>query len=72
MSVPALEGPLGSALFKVIKGAPTPEELAAVTALLTALSTAGRGNTDTARETAPVAVWDRPDAFPPASWMARA
>ncbi|ATW50996.1 acyl-CoA carboxylase subunit epsilon [Streptomyces xantholiticus] len=73
MSAPALEGPLGPSLFKVISGCPTPEELAAVTALLSALSTtaatsaAGDPETD---EPAPAA-WGRPEAFPPASWMAR-
>ncbi|MEV5605215.1 acyl-CoA carboxylase epsilon subunit [Streptomyces sp. NPDC052299] len=71
MSAPPLQGPLGTALFKVIRGAPSPEELAAVAALLTALTAAGRDEPGPVREAAPAAVWDRPDTFPPASWMAR-
>ncbi|MCX4446046.1 acyl-CoA carboxylase epsilon subunit [Streptomyces sp. NPDC087866] len=71
MSAPALQGPLGTALFKVIRGAPSPEELAAVTALLTALTAAGHDDPGPVRRAAPAAVWDRPDSFPPASWMAR-
>jgi len=72
MSAPALEGPLGPSLFKVISGCPTPEELAVVTALLSSLSTsaatsAAGPETD---EPAPAA-WGRPEAFPPVSWMAR-
>ncbi|MCX5203685.1 acyl-CoA carboxylase subunit epsilon [Streptomyces sp. NBC_00237] len=75
--VPVLEGPLGPALFKVIRGVPTPEELAVVTALLTALSTPGAESGEGAassrgRTSAPAATWDLPDALPPASWMARA
>ncbi|WP_410539862.1 acyl-CoA carboxylase epsilon subunit [Streptomyces sp. KL2] len=68
MSATALEGPLGPVLFKVISGSPAPEELAAVAALLTALSAplpSGRA----ARPVAP-AMWRRPCVPPPASWAA--
>ncbi|MFE6700416.1 acyl-CoA carboxylase epsilon subunit [Streptomyces sp. NPDC057718] len=73
MSAPALQGPLSSTLFKVIRGCPSPEELAAVAALLTALSAsaappaadAGAGRSGDAAD------WGRPEGFPPVSWMAR-
>lgn len=70
MSAPALEGPLGPSLFKVISGCPTPEELAVVTALLSALSVATTAPDGPEAEPAPAA-WGRPEAFPPVSWMAR-
>jgi hypothetical protein len=73
MSVPVLEGPLGPSLFKVLRGRPTPEELAAVAALLGALSaseaTGARAQPKT-HEPAPAA-WGRREAFPPVSWRAR-
>ncbi|MCX4807342.1 acyl-CoA carboxylase epsilon subunit [Streptomyces sp. NPDC058682] len=69
MTVPALDGPFDPTLFTVINGCPTPEELAAVTALLTVVRAAASASAS-AIETPP-ATWDRPDAFPPASWMAR-
>ncbi|AOR36998.1 hypothetical protein BFF78_09670 [Streptomyces fodineus] len=68
------EGPLGPALFRVIGGNPTPEEVAAVAALVTALAVGraeGAGETPAGREPAP-ARWHRPAATPPASWRARA
>ncbi|UYQ64844.1 acyl-CoA carboxylase epsilon subunit [Streptomyces peucetius] len=73
MSAPALEGPLGPSLFKVISGCPTPEELAVVTALLSAL-TASAATTapDGSKAPGPApAAWGRPETFPPVSWMAR-
>ncbi|MEU5537279.1 acyl-CoA carboxylase epsilon subunit [Streptomyces sp. NPDC020362] len=70
---PALEGPLGPALFRVIGGNPTPEEVAAVAALLTALATApAEGTADPAADRDPApARWHRPEAPPPGSWRAR-
>ncbi|MGH4028485.1 acyl-CoA carboxylase subunit epsilon [Actinomycetota bacterium Odt1-20B] len=65
---PALEGPLAPALFKVIHGSPTPEELAAVVALLTALTAGATPNEEEAR--AGTARWHRPEAMAPASWQA--
>ncbi|MEV8593251.1 acyl-CoA carboxylase epsilon subunit [Streptomyces sp. NPDC052012] len=76
-SAPPFEGPLGPALFRVVGGSPTPEEVAAVAALLTALATApaesaaeSSSGTPDACEPAP-ARWHRPAAPPPASWRAR-
>jgi hypothetical protein len=72
MSAPALEGPLGPSLFKVISGCPTPEELAVVTALLSSLSTAAAASAAEPDADSPApADWGRPEAFPPVSWMAR-
>ncbi|MEU9570629.1 acyl-CoA carboxylase epsilon subunit [Streptomyces massasporeus] len=77
-STPPFEGPLGPALFRVVGGSPTPEEVAAVATLLTALATAPAesaaetaAGTEDALEPAP-AHWHRPAAPPPASWRARA
>lgn len=67
MSATVLEGPLGPVLFKVISGSPAPEELAAVAALLTTLSTTlspGKGTRPAASAT-----WRRPSVLPSASWM---
>ncbi|MFE9635266.1 acyl-CoA carboxylase epsilon subunit [Streptomyces sp. NPDC006463] len=70
--LPAVESPLAPALFKIINGRPTPEELAAVAALLTALvpppAVAGR---DAPADPGPSARWDRSDILPPTSWAAR-
>lgn len=73
MSAPALQGPLSSTLFKVIRGCPSPEEIAAVTALLTALSaSAAPPAADAgAARTGDTADWGRPEGFTPVSWMAR-
>ncbi|MGW7097566.1 acyl-CoA carboxylase epsilon subunit [Streptomyces sp. NPDC054874] len=69
MSASAIDGPLGPSLLKVISGVPSAEELAAVAALLTALSrTAGTG-----AEGDPVpqpADWNRAAHFSQVSWMA--
>ncbi|MDJ0382259.1 acyl-CoA carboxylase epsilon subunit [Streptomyces sp. G-G2] len=68
MSTPAFDGPLGPTLIEIIRGTPTAEEIAALTALLTTLAAAS------APEPGPVpaaAGWDRPERFPPASWRAR-
>jgi hypothetical protein len=75
MSAPALEGPLGPSLFKVISGCPTPEELAVVTALLSSLTMSAAASAASAAAPeadgpAPAA-WGRPEVFPPVSWMAR-
>ncbi|MBM7056850.1 acyl-CoA carboxylase epsilon subunit [Streptomyces durocortorensis] len=73
MSAPALQGPLSSTLFKVIRGCPSPEELAAVAALLTALSASAAppaADADAGRS-GDAAGWGRPEGFPPVSWMAR-
>lgn len=73
-AAPALEGPLGPALFRVIGGNPTPEEVAAVAALLTALTVPpAEAAAEAAADRAPApARWHRPAAPPPASWRARA
>jgi hypothetical protein len=72
MSAPALEGPLGPSLFKVISGCPTPEELAVVTALLSSLTTSAAATAAAPEPDGPApAAWGRPEAFPPVSWMAR-
>ncbi|MGW7272416.1 acyl-CoA carboxylase epsilon subunit [Streptomyces sp. NPDC054864] len=64
-----LEGPLGPALLKVVKGAPTAEELAAVTLLL---STAAAAGAEPEPRPAPAAAaWDRPSDRSPVSWAAR-
>jgi hypothetical protein len=74
MPTSALDGPLGPTLFKVISGTPTAEELAAVTALLTALASTAAAHTEAASDPAgpasQTAGWSRPERFPPASWMA--
>ncbi|MGW2255865.1 acyl-CoA carboxylase epsilon subunit [Kitasatospora sp. NPDC001660] len=62
-----LEGPLGPALFRVISGSPTPEELAAIAVLL---GTRGRGR-DASADPAPAARWEASGVLPPASWAAR-
>lgn len=59
-----LEGPLGPALFRLVSGSPTPEELAAIAVLLGARATA-RGP---AAEPAPAARWEAGGLLPPASW----
>ncbi|MEU8516977.1 acyl-CoA carboxylase epsilon subunit [Kitasatospora sp. NPDC048722] len=61
-----LEGPLGDALFRVISGSPTPEELAAIAVLLSTRATA-RGP---AAGPAPAARWEAGGVLPPASWAA--
>ncbi|MEE1785656.1 acyl-CoA carboxylase subunit epsilon [Streptomyces sp. SP17BM10] len=66
-SASALEGPLGPALFRVIGGSPTPEELAAIAVLLSARASAR----DTADDRAPAARWEAGEVIPPASWAAR-
>ncbi|MFE0100175.1 acyl-CoA carboxylase subunit epsilon [Streptomyces sp. NPDC059009] len=65
---PALEGPLAPTLFKVIHGSPTPEELAAVVALLTALTAGAPPNGEEDRGA--TARWTRAEATPPSSWKA--
>lgn len=64
-----LDGPLGPALLKVIRGNPTGEELAAVVLLLLARSsrTGGRGPVVPVR----AANWSlpRPESRSPRSWM---
>ena len=65
----APQDPQGSAPVKVVSGAPTPEELAAVTVVLTAL----QGGGDGVPEPGPTAAtWRHAGSrgFPPASWMA--
>ncbi|MET7378767.1 acyl-CoA carboxylase epsilon subunit [Streptomyces sp. NPDC005526] len=70
---PALRGPLGPALFRVIGGSPTPEEVAVVAALVTALMTAAPDGAGPAPEPEPApARWRRAGTPPPASWRARA
>ncbi|MGW0779042.1 acyl-CoA carboxylase subunit epsilon [Streptomyces sp. NPDC002835] len=72
MSAPALEGPLGPSLFKVISGCPTPEELAVVTALLRSLTMSAAASAAAPEADGPApAAWGRPEVFPPVSWMAR-
>lgn len=66
-----LEGPLGPTLMKVVKGTPTPEELAAVAAVLSAASgPADERPEDTVRTRR--AQWRRIDSRDTAagSWMA--
>ncbi|MFD0277752.1 acyl-CoA carboxylase epsilon subunit [Kitasatospora sp. NPDC127111] len=63
---PALAGPLAPALFRVIGGNPGPEELAAITALLTVRAAAA--GPAPAPAPAPPARWERGDLHPPASW----
>ncbi|MBW5481639.1 acyl-CoA carboxylase subunit epsilon [Streptomyces bambusae] len=72
-----MEGPLAPTLFKIINGRPTPEELAAVAALVAALTArqeaghagyAGCGGGDDAEGRS--ARWQRPELLPPASWQA--
>ncbi|WP_329448395.1 acyl-CoA carboxylase subunit epsilon (plasmid) [Streptomyces sp. NBC_01426] len=69
-SAPALQGPLAPPLFTIISGSPTPEELAAVTALLTLLTTPPDTGPAGPAEPGPAARWDRSDLPPPASWAA--
>ncbi|MFC5216350.1 acyl-CoA carboxylase subunit epsilon [Streptomyces coerulescens] len=66
---PPLEGPLGATLLKVIRGAPTAEELAVVTVLLTTLATAADDGPQPGSEPA-AATWDRPVDRSPVSWPA--
>ncbi|MFI7291507.1 acyl-CoA carboxylase subunit epsilon [Streptomyces anulatus] len=69
MSASAFDGPLGPSLLKVISGAPSAEELAAVTALLTALSNAS--GTGAGSDPVPQpADWNRAASFSRVSWMA--
>ncbi|MFD8084077.1 acyl-CoA carboxylase epsilon subunit [Kitasatospora sp. NPDC059722] len=60
-----LEGPLGPALFRVISGSPTAEELAAIAVLLSTRA-AARDPADPA----PAARWEAGGVLPPASWAA--
>lgn len=71
--VPPLDGPMGPALFRVIRGRPTPEEIAAVTAVLTTLTLSRSGESGPAQDGESPAGWDRVDArsFPPTSWRGR-
>ncbi|MFF9568104.1 acyl-CoA carboxylase subunit epsilon [Streptomyces sp. NPDC014685] len=64
----APQAPRGSAPVKVVSGTPTPEELAAVTVVLTALQ-GGEGGAPAPGPTA--ATWRHAGSrgFPPASWM---
>ncbi|MFF3285512.1 acyl-CoA carboxylase epsilon subunit [Streptomyces sp. NPDC003023] len=73
MSVPVSEIPSDPSLFKVIRGRPTPEELAALAALLGALTApVATGAVADPRAHGPVpAAWGRRESFPPMSWMAR-
>lgn len=65
---PVLGGPFGPTLFKVIRGTPSAEELAVLSALLTTLvATTHDADGPPAPEGAG---WSRPALFPPASWMA--
>ncbi|MEU6955990.1 acyl-CoA carboxylase subunit epsilon [Streptomyces sp. NPDC045714] len=73
MPISPFDGPLGDGLLKVISGSPSPEELAAVVALLTVL--AGEGGAaappDDGRGAVPVrAGWARREGGPPCSWAA--
>ncbi|AZM56526.1 acyl-CoA carboxylase subunit epsilon [Streptomyces sp. WAC 01529] len=71
MTTSAFDGPLGPALLQVISGSPSAEELAAVTALLTALAVAAGSEAGDSPAVAPrQAGWGRPQVFPPLSWMA--
>ncbi|MFI8389861.1 acyl-CoA carboxylase epsilon subunit [Streptomyces sp. NPDC085540] len=65
---PVFGGPFGSTLFKVIRGTPSAEELAVLTALLTTLAATARD--DDGPPFPQGAAWSRPELFPPASWMA--
>ncbi|MEU9031359.1 acyl-CoA carboxylase epsilon subunit [Streptomyces sp. NPDC048383] len=67
-ATPVLDGPLAPALFKVINGRPTPEELAAVAALIAALTAAHDGPARPAADRA--APWQPSGLLPPASWQA--
>ncbi|MBH5335083.1 hypothetical protein IHE55_09850 [Streptomyces pactum] len=68
---PDIDGPLGPSLLKVIRGNPSPDELAAATAVLLALARRaapadGGGTTATPRwRPAPA------DGCPPRSWKSR-
>jgi hypothetical protein len=64
---PVLGGPFGPTLFKVIRGTPSAEELAVLSALLTTLAAGAHDDGPSAPERA---AWSRPALFPPASWMA--
>ncbi|OCC07776.1 acyl-CoA carboxylase epsilon subunit [Streptomyces sp. PTY087I2] len=71
MSASAFDGPLGPSLLKVIRGTPSVEELAAVTALLTALSSAAGAGAKAESEPAPEpAGWNHATSFSQVSWMA--
>ncbi|MFD7901678.1 acyl-CoA carboxylase epsilon subunit [Kitasatospora sp. NPDC057904] len=60
-----LEGPLGPALFRVISGSPTAEELAAIAVLLST-----RAPARDPADPAPPARWEAGGVLPPASWAA--
>ncbi|MGW0337649.1 acyl-CoA carboxylase subunit epsilon [Streptomyces sp. NPDC003011] len=66
-TVSVFDGPLGPALFKVVSGSPSAEELAAVTAVLTALAAR---TVPAPRPARADAGWRRPHRFPPVSWRA--
>ncbi|EGE42867.1 acyl-CoA carboxylase subunit epsilon [Streptomyces griseus] len=73
MPISPFDGPLGDGLLKVVSGSPSPEELAAVVALLTALAGGGGAVTspDGGRGAAPArAGWARREGGPPCSWAA--
>ncbi|MFJ9890472.1 acyl-CoA carboxylase epsilon subunit [Streptomyces sp. NPDC091287] len=73
MPISPLDGPLGDGLLKVISGSPSPEELAVVVALLTALAADGgaAAPADDGRGAPPVrAGWSRRDGGSPCSWAA--
>lgn len=66
-----IDGPLGPALVKVIRGNPSPDEIAAATAVLLALARRGAAAEDDAGGATPR--W-RPapaDGCPPRSWMSQ-
>ncbi|MFG2132171.1 acyl-CoA carboxylase subunit epsilon [Streptomyces sp. NPDC048751] len=71
MPASVFDGPLGPTLFKVVSGTPSAEELAAVTAVLTALAVTAGAETEAGQLPASdIADWNRPELLPPASWMA--
>ncbi|MFJ4283504.1 acyl-CoA carboxylase epsilon subunit [Streptomyces massasporeus] len=70
-AAPALGGPLAPALFRVVNGSPTPEELAAVAALVAAIMADADRSGPAPGPRTPTR-WHRPEAPPPASWQARA
>ncbi|GLW48092.1 hypothetical protein Stsp02_37540 [Streptomyces sp. NBRC 14336] len=63
---PVPDGPPLPTVFEIVRGTPSAEELAAVTALFTALAAAREVRRPPVRG----AGWPRPELFPPASWMA--
>ncbi|KUJ66231.1 hypothetical protein ACZ90_39300 [Streptomyces albus subsp. albus] len=67
----AIEGPLAPALVKVIRGNPSPDELAAATAVLLALARRAQSAAEAAAdETARTPRWQPSlaDGCPPRSW----